>query len=82
MATAVYIRVSTTGQNEAGQRRDIARWLRGNKIEDVRWYVDHETADHLNRPGFQCLQRDIFMGEIEAVVVGSWIGVRARSGTG
>jgi hypothetical protein len=41
--TAVYVRVSTTGQNEAGQRREIARWLKGNEIDDVRWFVDKKT---------------------------------------
>jgi DNA invertase Pin-like site-specific DNA recombinase len=61
--------VSTVGQNEAGQRREIERWLKGNGTQDVRWYVDHDTGDHLNRPGFEQLQRDIFLGEIGAVVV-------------
>lgn len=69
MATAVYIRVSTVGQNEAGQRREIQKWLKGNGISNVRFYLDHETGDNLDRPGFERLQKDVFMGEIEAVVV-------------
>lgn len=69
MVMAVYIRVSTVGQNEAGQRRELARWLQGNGITEVRWYVDHETGDTLERPGFEQLQRDIFMGEVQGVVV-------------
>src|SRR5271157_1483345 len=69
MATAVYIRVSTVGQNEAGQRREIQKWLKGDRITDVRWYVDHETGDNLNRPDFERLQKDVFMGEIQTVVV-------------
>jgi len=68
---AVYIRVSTIGQNERGQKREIKRWLEGNGIspDSVRWYVDKESGDSLARPDFARLQRDIFNGEIGAVVV-------------
>jgi DNA invertase Pin-like site-specific DNA recombinase len=66
---AAYIRVSTTGQNEAGQKREIERWLRGNGMEDVKWYIDRETGDHLQRSGFEELQRDVFNGEVKTVVV-------------
>lgn len=66
----VYVRVSTTSQNEAGQRREISRWLKGNGIEpeSARWYVDKQTGDNLNRPEFERLQGDIFHGEIKTVV--------------
>lgn len=67
--TACYIRVSTVGQNEAGQKREITRWLRGNGIENVRWFVDKATGDNLDRPSFEELQSAIFNGDIEAVVV-------------
>lgn len=69
MKTAVYIRVSTVGQNETGQRREIQRWLKGNGITDVEWYTDKQTGDNLERPGFERLQADIFAGRIGAVVV-------------
>ncbi len=67
---AIYVRVSTVGQNEAGQRREIKRWLDGNGIapDTVRWYVDKSTGDNLDRPEFERLQRDIFNGEIHTVV--------------
>ena len=68
MKTAVYIRVSTAGQNEAGQRREIKRWLAGNSLEAT-WYLDKESADHLDRPEFQRLQADIFNGTVKTVVV-------------
>ncbi len=29
MTTAIYVRVSTIGQNVEGQRREIQRWLDG-----------------------------------------------------
>ncbi len=67
--TAVYIRVSTTGQNEAGQRREIGRWLTGNGVKGMRLFVDKETGDHLERTEFQRLQEAIFQGEIKTVVV-------------
>ena len=32
---ACYVRVSTVGQNEAGQRAEIERWLTGNGIDSA-----------------------------------------------
>ena len=68
---AAYVRVSTAGQNEAGQRAEIERWLSGNGIDPstVRWYLDKATGDNLNRPAFEQLQGDIFQGEIGTVVI-------------
>lgn len=67
----VYVRVSTASQNEAGQRREITRWLTGNGIEpqSARWYVDKQTGDNLNRPAFERLQGDVFRGEVGTIVV-------------
>lgn len=69
--TACYVRVSTVGQNEAGQRRAIRQWLKGNGIDarSVRWYVDKSTGDNLDRPDFERLQADVFAGEIGTVVI-------------
>jgi len=67
--TACYLRVSTVSQNEAGQRREIERWLQGNGAVNVRWYIDKATGDNLDRHQFQQLQADIFAGEIDTVVV-------------
>lgn len=69
MTTAVYVRVSTVGQNEAGQRREVQRWLTVNGIQDAIWFVDKETGTNLDRPGFEKLQRDIFDGKVKTVVV-------------
>jgi DNA invertase Pin-like site-specific DNA recombinase len=71
-SVACYIRVSTVGQNEAGQRSEIIRWLTGNGIDaaSVRWYVDKgKTGDNLRRPAFEQLQRAVFAGEVGTVVV-------------
>ena len=69
MCTAVYVRVSTVGQNVAGQRREIERWLEGNGITDVEWFIDKATGNNLARPEFERLQRAIFEGRIRSVVV-------------
>jgi DNA invertase Pin-like site-specific DNA recombinase len=69
MAIGVYVRVSTVGQNEAGQRKEIERWLAGNGLSEVVWFVDRKTGDNLDRPGFEDLQKAIFNGEIDTVVV-------------
>ena len=48
---ACYVRVSTVGQNEAGQRAEIERWLTGNGIDsaNVRWFLDKKTGENLKR---------------------------------
>ena len=66
---AIYIRVSTTGQNEAGQKREIERWLAGNGHTEFKWFVDKRSGDNLNRPAFQELKQAIFAGEVDTVVV-------------
>ena len=69
--TAVYIRVSTVGQNEEGQKKEIEKWLDGNSVDrrNVKWFVDKESGDTLDRPHFERLQADIFNGLVSTVVV-------------
>ena len=69
MTTAAYVRVSTVGQNESGQRRDVRKWLEANGVDGVKWYVDKSTGDNLYRPEFERLQQAIFNGEVKTVVV-------------
>jgi DNA invertase Pin-like site-specific DNA recombinase len=69
MTTAVYVRVSTVGQNEAGQRREIQKWLEGNNVTNAKWYVDKKSGDTLKRPQLEKLQKDIFNGTVKTVVV-------------
>ena len=67
---AVYIRVSTTGQNEAGQRTEITKWLtgHGHAPATVTWYVDKHTATTTVRPALDKLQKAIFDGDHSTVV--------------
>jgi len=68
---AVYVRVSTHSQNEAGQREAVSAWLRGNGLpaERVLWFTDKQTGDNLKRPGFERLHKAIFDGKVGTVVV-------------
>lgn len=65
---AVYIRVSTTGQKEASQRREIQRWLDGHGL-DAKFFVDKKSGDNLKRPAFERLQKAVFAGEMDTIVV-------------
>lgn len=68
---AVYIRVSTTSQNQSSQRASVMNWLRssGHSIESVLWFSDYQTGDDLRRPGFERMQAAIFDGRVGTVVV-------------
>lgn len=68
MTTAAYLRISTTDQNEAGQRAEIDKWLAGNGLKAA-YYLDKETGDNLDRPEFARLQADVFAGTVKTVVV-------------
>ena len=61
---AVYIRVSTTGQNEAGQREQTTEWLKnhGHDPTAATWYVDKHTATTTARPALDQLRAAIFAG--------------------
>jgi hypothetical protein len=43
----VYIRISTVGQNEAGQRAEIDKWLAGNGIADATYCQRAPKTSHL-----------------------------------
>lgn len=68
---AVYIRVSTTGQNEAGQSEEITAWLtnHGHDPDTAAWYLDKHTATTTARPALDQLQAAIFGGEHAVVVL-------------
>jgi DNA invertase Pin-like site-specific DNA recombinase len=69
MRVAVYIRVSTVGQNADGQRREIQAWLDAHGLKDVEFFTDKKTGDNLDRPAFKRLQAAIFAGQVQTVVV-------------
>ena len=69
MRTIAYVRVSTAGQNEASQRREIERWLNGHRFKNVEWFLDKKSGDDLRRPAFEKLQAEVFNGEVDTIVV-------------
>lgn len=68
---ACYARVSSRHQKADSQVSEIKKWLDAHSIaaDQVRWYVDKQTGKNLERPEFQRLQREIFDGDISAVVI-------------
>jgi DNA invertase Pin-like site-specific DNA recombinase len=68
---ACYCRVSSRRQKNDSQRAEIQRWLTNHHIgkSSVRWYEDRESGTSLQRPAFERMQRAIFDGEVDTVVV-------------
>jgi DNA invertase Pin-like site-specific DNA recombinase len=67
---AIYLRVSTIGQDVASQEPDLKAWLRlhGRK-RPAAWYRDTFTGKTFKRPAMQQLEEDIRSGRIGIVVV-------------
>src|SRR5262245_47576205 len=69
-ATAIYLRVSTSGQDVASQEPDLRVWLRAHgRRGSVLWYHDRFTGATLERPGMRKLEDDIQSGKVETLVV-------------
>ena len=68
---ACYCRVSSRHQKSDSQKAEMLRWLRSNAmpLTHMHWFEDTETGDTLDRPAFNAMQRAIFAGTIETVVV-------------
>ena len=68
---ACYCRVSSRYQKSDGQKAEMLQWLRGNNmpLSGVQWFEDIETGETLHRPAFAAMQRAIFAGVVETVVV-------------
>ncbi|KKM43850.1 hypothetical protein LCGC14_1562330 [marine sediment metagenome] len=67
---AVYIRVSTGGQDHASQEPDLKRWLEAyGADQSVKWYRETFTGKTMDRPVMRELEADIQAGEISKLVV-------------
>jgi len=68
---ACYCRVSSRRQKNDSQRSEIQRWLTNHHIKasTIRWFEDHESGTSLKRPDFDRMQRALFAGEVDTVVV-------------
>lgn len=69
--TAIYLRVSTLDQENGlkSQRRALKDYCINNGFSKPIWYQDRLSGKDTNRPAFKKLQRDIFNGKINTVVV-------------
>lgn len=66
---ACYVRVSSVGQNEKGQKAAIEEWIKAHGLKDVEYFIDKKTGDNLDRPAFKRMEAAIFAGKVSAVVV-------------
>ena len=67
---AVYIRVSTGGQDHASQEPDLKRWLEAYGADQpVKWYRETFTGKTMDRPVMRELEADIQAGEVSKLVV-------------
>jgi DNA invertase Pin-like site-specific DNA recombinase len=65
---AIYLRVSTVGQDTRSQEPDLERWAAAQD-QPVTWYRDTATGKNMDRPGWQKLDAAIRQGRVSTVVV-------------
>jgi DNA invertase Pin-like site-specific DNA recombinase len=66
--TAMYVRVSTTGQDHASQLPDLERWSAAHGGAVV-WYRDKFTGKTMERPAMRKLLFALETGRLERIVV-------------
>ena len=65
---AIYVRVSTTGQDHASQMPDLEKWAAGQE-DPVVWYKDKFTGRQMERPGMSRLLDALHSGKISQIVI-------------
>ncbi len=65
---AIYLRVSSAGQDTKSQEPDLKRWADAQEGE-VKWYRDTATGKTMDRPGWAKLEAAIRKGLVASVVV-------------
>ena len=68
---ACYCRVSSRRQKTDSQKAEITQWLTSHGVElsAVQWFEDIETGMTMRRSAFEQMQRAIFDGAVNTVVV-------------
>ena len=67
---AVYVRVSSAGQDLAAQEPDLKAWLKTHrKGRRVVWYWDKFTGVSMRRPGMAKLEADVRAGKVGTILV-------------
>jgi DNA invertase Pin-like site-specific DNA recombinase len=65
---AIYLRVSSNGQDTKSQEPDLTRWAEAQE-GPAKWYKDKATGKTMDRPGWAKLEAAIRKGQVSAVVV-------------
>lgn len=68
MKVACYVRVSTFGQNQESQVRELEVYCAAHGMEPV-FFIDKATGTNLQRPNFLKLEAALFDGLFDTVVV-------------
>ncbi len=64
---AVYLRVSSNGQDTRSQEPELQRWANAQE-QPVRWYQDKATGKTMDRPGWARLEAAVCKGQVSAIV--------------
>lgn len=65
---AIYLRVSSQGQDTKSQEPDLKRWAAAQDVP-IKWFRDTATGKSMDRPGWQTLEASVRKGQISTVVV-------------
>ena len=70
-AVGVYLRVSTLDQEKGiqSQERALQEYCNNHGFQNVLWYRDKLSGKDTNRPAFNRLQKDVFNGVVNTIVV-------------
>lgn len=67
---AVYMRVSSAGQDTAAQEPELAAWVKTHaKGRDVSWYQEQFTGRSFDRPMWRKLEERIRAGQVDTLVI-------------
>ena len=71
MTIAVYIRISDKSQKHDSQRQEVIKYLEahGHDVNAVQWFEDTETGEQITRHGITELNKSIFNGETQTVIL-------------
>jgi DNA invertase Pin-like site-specific DNA recombinase len=64
---AIYVRVSSNGQDTKSQEPDLEKWAAAQDAP-VKWYRDKATGKNMDRPGWTKLETAIRQHKVSAVV--------------
>ena len=65
---AIYMRVSTTGQETASQEPDLKAWAATQTLPVV-WYTDKATGKNMDRPGWKQVEAAMRAGKVATLAV-------------